>query len=274
METNVNYAAVGGFVISLFAAGILAIIWLSSGFNFQQHTSYLIYEEESVSGLAIDSPVEFNGVNVGAVKSVDINPDHPLAVEVMIEVKSSTPVTVGTIATLQTRGVTGITFIALKDKSLSMAPLKPGKGENYAVIKTGPSLFLRLDTALSSLSDNLHIVSKAFSELLDKDNLKSIKEILVNMRSVAYTLAANNEKMDQIILNTERASSQFVPFMQSTSSTLRVFETQTLPATYQLLNNLDNITRSLLEVTAELKQNPSILIRGVQRQTSGPGEKS
>ena len=43
METNINYAAVGEFVITLIIAATLAIIWLSSGYSFQTHTTYLIY---------------------------------------------------------------------------------------------------------------------------------------------------------------------------------------------------------------------------------------
>ena len=272
METNVHYAAVGAFVITLIVMTTLCIIWLSSGFNIQQYTKYLIYMEESVSGLNIDSPVEFNGVNVGSVTSVDIDHKHPQVVEVMLDVKSSTPITNSTIATLQTRGITGITFIALKDNTQNLAPLVALPGALYPVIKTGPSLFLRLDTALSRLSDNLHDVSLSVHELLDKDNLKNFKEILVNMRQVAYNLAANNDKMDRILTNTARASTEFIPLMRTTASAMHVFEAQTLPATYQLITNLDNITRSLVEVTAELKQNPSVLIRGVQRPTTGPGE--
>lgn len=244
METNVHYAAVGAFVIALIAATVMGIIWLSSGFSFQTYTIYQVYMSESVSGLSIDSPVEFNGVNVGNVKSVDLDHTNPQMVEVLLNVKSNTPITLGTIATLQTRGVTGVTYIALKDKSENLVPLRAAKGERYPVIKTAPSIFLRLDTMLSRLSDNLHDVTVSIQELLSKENQQNIRETLSNMQRVTAT----------------------------TSSVMRTFQSQTLPATYQMLNNLDNITRSLTEVSNELKQNPSVLIRGVHRQPTGPGE--
>lgn len=272
METNINYAAVGAFVICLITAAVMAIIWLSSGFSVQHYTVYKIYMQESVSGLNIDSPVEFNGVDVGSVKSIDLDDHNPQLVALLLNVKSTTPVTQGTIATLQSRGVTGTTFIALKDKSQDVTPIKLIPGENYPVIKTGPSLFTRLDTALSQLSDNLREVTISIRSLLNKENQQNIKEILLNIQKVTGSLAANNERMDRILVNTERASRDFIPLMKTTTNAMHMFEMQTLPATYQLITNLDNITRSLVEVAGELKQNPSVLIRGVQRQSNGPGE--
>lgn len=273
METNINYAAVGAFVIALITAMVMAIIWLSSGFSMQKYITYKVYMQESVSGLSIDSPVEFNGVDVGSVTSVTLDKTNPQLVVLMLNISATTPITQGTVATLKTRGVTGITFMALTDKSEDMRQLTVMKGEQYPVIPTAPSLFTRLDTALSSLSDNLHDVSVSVRELLDKDNQKNIKQILLNLSEVTGALAANNERMTQIMTNTERASKEFLPLVRSSSDAMRMLQLQTLPATYQLINNLNVISRSLTGVAADLQQNPSILIRGVQRQSSGPGEK-
>src|SRR3990167_1857409 len=113
METNVSYTIVGAFVITLLTAMVLAIIWLSSGFSFDQYTTYLVYMQESVSGVSVDSQVEFNGVNVGTVKSISLNHKNPQLVELLLNIKKDTPVTRGTVATLNSRGFTGIAYLAL-----------------------------------------------------------------------------------------------------------------------------------------------------------------
>ncbi|HTM63704.1 MAG TPA: MlaD family protein [Gammaproteobacteria bacterium] len=272
METNINYAAVGAFMIALIAAIVLSIIWLSSGFSTQHYQIYKVYMQESVSGLNVDSPVEFNGVNVGNVKSISLDLNNPQLVSVLLDIQASTPITRGTVATLQTRGVTGITFMALKDKSENLTKLTVMKGESYPVIPTSPSIFMRLDIMLSKLSDNLHDVSVSIRELLNPENQQSIKDILLNMKNVTAMLADNNQKMVRILANTEKFSTELVPLMRNTSNAMRMFETQTMPATYRLLSNLDTIARSLTEVTSEMKQNPSVLLRGVQRQPYGPGD--
>lgn len=273
METNINYTLVGAFVITLVTAIVLAIIWLSSGFSFEKYSTYIVYMQESVSGLNIDAPVEYNGVSVGTVRQIDLNHKNPELVEVLLSIKSNTPITRGTEATLTTRGITGITYIALKDKSTDLRPLVALPGQPYPVIKSSPSLFMRLDAALSQLSNNFNKISESLQSVLDKENVASIHQTLQNIERVTGTLAANSKKMDVILENASKASQQFGPLIQSSTTTMRMLESQTLPAMYRLLSNLDDVTRTLSQVSTELKQNPSILIRGSSKPVLGPGEK-
>lgn len=271
METNVNYTIVGAFVIILFAAIVLGIIWLSSGFSFEQYSTYMIYMQESVSGLDIDSPVEFNGVGAGSVKSIELNHRNPQLVEVLISIRSTIPVTRGTVATLNTRGITGITYLALKDKSTDLRPLLKQAGQKYPVIPTAPSLFLRLDTALRQLSNNLRKVTESIQSVLDPENQRSIKQTLHNVQQITSELAASSERMSVILTNTARASAQFAPLLQTSMGTMKTLELQTLPTMYRLISNMDEVMRTLSQVANDLKQNPSIILRGAQR-TPGPGE--
>lgn len=252
METNVNYTIVGIFVISLISATIMAVIWLSSGFGYTDTTIYQINMKESISGLDVDSPVEYNGVSVGSVKNISLDHANPRLVILLLAIKSDTPITEGTIATLKARGITGITFVDLSDKGDDLTPLKALPGEEYPIIKTGPSLFLKLDAALSKLSENFQQVTKAIDSLLDKENQRAFKELLLNLK---------------------QASKDFTPLLKSTTNAMNTLESQTLPRTYQMLNNLDQLSRDLSQISAQVKQNPSILIRGVEGQRLGPGEK-
>lgn len=273
METNVSYTIVGAFVITLLTAIILAIIWLSSGFSFDQYRTYLVYMQESVSGVSIDSPVEFNGVNVGTVKSISLNRRNPQLVELLLSIKTDTPITKGTAATLNSRGFTGIAYVALKDKSTDLRPLVKEKGQPYPVIPATPSLLMRLDTALTKVSKSIQSVSESIQVLLNKENQQSIRGILLNVEQITGNLAANNQKLTAILDNTAKASAQFAPLLKSSQYTMQTLERQTLPATYDVLNNLSDVTRTLSQLANELKQNPSILIRGAAPQAPGPGEK-
>lgn len=273
METNVNYTIVGVFVITLLMAIVLGIIWLSSGFRYDSYSTYIVYMQESVAGLSIDSPVEFNGVDVGSVKQIQLNRKNPQLVELLLNIKHNTPITMGTVATLTTRGVTGVTYIALKDKSTDLRPLIIGPGERYPVIKTAPSLFMRLDTALNQITTNLHQVSESIQSVLDKDNQRSIKETLQNLSRVTGTLAENSARMNEILENTAKASQRFQPLLKASESSMRILETQTLPSAYRTLNNIDQVARTLSEVAVELKQNPAMLVRGTYPPALGPGEK-
>jgi len=251
METKVNYTLVGAFVIFLFTCIILTIIWLSSGLSLQSNVIYQVYMSESVSGLGIDSSVEYNGVNVGTVTSIELNHQNPQLVELLLSIKANTPITQGTVATLRSRGLTGIASLALKDNGTDTRPLKKLPGDRYPVIPTSPSLFFRLDSALTNLTLSLQT-------LLNKESLHSIKEIIKNLREVTDALAVNTQQIRTILQNTAKASNTFTM--------------QTLPAANQTLLNLNTLSRNLEQISFELKQNPSILIRGKAQTTLGPGE--
>jgi phospholipid/cholesterol/gamma-HCH transport system substrate-binding protein len=266
METNVNYTIVGIFVITIISMVILAIIWLSSGLSTQTYSIYKVLMQESVSGLSPDSVVEYNGVNVGSVSSIEINKKNPQIVELLLKINSSTPITQGTTAMLKAKGLTGIGFIALSDKGTDKTPLAASPGEKYPIIKTVPSFFLQLDTALRQFSVNFRKLSDNVANLLDQENLNSLRSILLNLKDLTGNLSANRPQINAILNNASRATEQLSPAIQS-------FSLNTLPQANDTIGNLNSAATNLDAVSQEIKQNPAILIRGKAQRTLGPGER-
>lgn len=259
METNVNYTVVGAFVILFTTVIILGIIWLSAGFSTEEYSTYKVYMQEAVSGLSIDAPVEYNGVSVGTVTSIKINSKNPRLVELLLKLKDSTPITNGTRAKLDVRSLSGVAYIALQDNGKDMRPLKAKGDQEYPVIMTLPSIFLRLDTMLTQLNESFHKLSGSVQSLLNDQNLQAIKQTLSNIRQVTDTLSANNQQLSLILHNTANAA--------------QVITTQTLPAANEAIINLDTMTRNIAGLSSEIKQNPAMLIRGKEQPALGPGEK-
>ncbi len=273
MDTNVNYTIVGIFVITLIAFIVLGVIWLSSGFSIGKMAYYEIYMKESVAGLSVDSVVEFNGVNVGSVKKIEIDPKDPRLVYVLLSINKTTPVSQGTKATLNTKGLTGIAYVALEDDGSNLKPLVKLPNEPYLIINTAPSFFWRLDTGMKKLNENVTKVAKSLESLLSEENLESIREILIDIRHVSRTFANNTTQIDEILHNTAKASGQFLPFMQNSEEMLRTINAQILPAATKAMLNLDAITNNLSAVSRDVKENPAIFIRGRTEAPLGPGEK-
>ncbi len=237
METKVNYTAVGAFVIVLFTALILSIIWLSAGFSNEKYTMYEVFMKEAVTGLSLEAPVEYNGVNVGAVTSIRIDKKNPHFVELLLKIKSDTPITKGTSARLNVRTLSGVAFILLQDKGHDMTPLVAEGANPYPVISTEPSLFLRLDTALTQLIDNFKKLTMSVESLLSDQNLQAARQLL-----------------------------------QSSQKTMQLIETQTIPQTNEAAKSIGVLVEDLSEMTDEIQLNPAMLIRGKEPGTLGPGE--
>ena len=87
-----SYALVGGFVLLLGAALIAGALWLASGGAFQKkYDLYLAVEEESVAGLNLNAPVKFNGVDVGKVREIHIDPANPERVILLFAIELAAP---------------------------------------------------------------------------------------------------------------------------------------------------------------------------------------
>ena len=112
METRANYVLIGLATVIAILAGLGFFLWLA---KVQIDRTYAQYDIlfDTAAGLGKAAPVRFNGVDVGQVLSIDLDRSRPELVRVRIEVAAGTPVRQGTEATLQSQGVTGVSFVSL-----------------------------------------------------------------------------------------------------------------------------------------------------------------
>lgn len=303
MEEKVNFAVVGIFVLLLSSALIGGVLWLSSGKSYRtRYDIYQTYMNESVSGLNLNAPVRYRGVEVGRVQKIRLAPDNIEQVQLTLNIERGTPIKVDTVALLQTHGLTGLTFIELTGGSRDSPDLTKQPNDAYPVIKTGPSLLKRLDTSVSALLTNLNHTSENFNALLNADNRRAIGHTLSDIAILSHTLAGRQAEIDTglsnasiTMTNAARLSSELPQLVQhlqhsadnfdrmtekieraaiSTRTTMdntRQFTDETLPEIQQLVLQLRDLTRSLQHLSGELEQNPGILLRG-KAAVPGPGE--
>jgi phospholipid/cholesterol/gamma-HCH transport system substrate-binding protein len=112
METDKHYFIEGLFVIGLTVGAALFFVWLGSS-GERDDVLYRIHFAESVSGLGLGEPVKFQGVDIGTVKRMAIDPRDPRLVEVEVKLRKDAPVKTDTRASLRLKGITGAVFIEL-----------------------------------------------------------------------------------------------------------------------------------------------------------------
>ena len=109
-----NYSVVGAFVLILGALLIAGVLWLASGGALQKsYNQYLAIADESVAGLNLNAPVKYNGVDVGKVRKIWLDPVNPQRVILLFAIERGTPIKEDTIAVLKTQGLTGIAYVEL-----------------------------------------------------------------------------------------------------------------------------------------------------------------
>ena len=113
MTGKTNYVLVGLFVLALTLTLIAGVLWLGSGGPGRVYDEYLLYMQESVSGLSRDNAVKYHGVDVGRVREIALDPRRAEEVRLLLEIDRGTPIREDTVATLETQGLTGLAYINL-----------------------------------------------------------------------------------------------------------------------------------------------------------------
>lgn len=301
MEAKVNFAVVGGFVLILGACLVAGVLWLSSGKSYRKaYDTYLVFMTESVAGLDPDAPVRYRGVQVGVVRRIALAPGNVEQVQLTLDIERGTPVKRDTVAILRTQGLTGIGHIELTGGTRNSEALTAEPGQDYPVIRTGPSLMVRLDAAVTTLLGNLNRSSESVNALLDESNRASFKALMANLDTLSRTLAARSAAIDSTVVNASKAMEntarvtaelpQLVDRLRqsadafdrmanegaragaSASGMIDSVRGETLPDAQALIAELRELSASLRNLSDQIERNPSVLVRGKAKSKPGPGE--
>ena len=279
MEAKANYTIVGIVVVILTIGLISAALWLSVGFEQNKYNIYMVYINEAASGLSQDAPVKFNGVKVGYVRRIALNERDPKQVLLLLDIEEGTPITDSTTATLISQGITGTTYVGLSASTSSLKPLLRQNGQPYPVIPAKPSLFHQIDDVFHGLSENVGAVTQDIRKVFDKQNAAYIKDSLRNIKEVTSMFAKNSDTMDHIIHHADDILGSLASSNTGLPETLTAIRLsfdqlsqQTIPRFTMLVDKLNRMAANLESVSAMMRDNPSVVIRGTQPRAPGPGE--
>lgn len=216
MENRSNYAIVGAVVIALVVAMFIAVIWLAR-FSGSDDQKFDIFFKQSLTGLAVGSPVAFNGVPVGSIEAIKLLPDTPQYVRVRISVAEDVPVLKGTTAAVEGVGFTGVSQIALSGAMQGAEPITAPGPYGVPVIPPRVAGFGALLASAPELLNNVSKLTDRLGELLNPENSKSLGNILKNAEKVTGTLADRAPEIADTIVEA-RAT------LKATTATLQKFE--------------------------------------------------
>lgn len=310
METKVNLAWVGAFVLILGATFIGVALWLASGGLWQPpYDLYLAVEEESVAGLNLNAPVKYNGVEIGKVRRITLDSQDPQRVNLLLAIARGAPIKQDTVAVLKAQGLTGIAYVELSGGARNAPALQILPGAHYPVIATKSSLSTRLENVLTRVLAKLDGTSGSVNAFLSPENQRAFSSALADTARITRTLAARSETVDRAISdasstlhNTASSSTQLAPVLQNITRSAAAIErmgnsvrqisqstgeavtsigavaqrvdTETLPQLEQLLDDLGVLSASLRRLSEQTERAPTGLLFGHTNPRPGPGEGS
>ncbi|MCP1727803.1 phospholipid/cholesterol/gamma-HCH transport system substrate-binding protein [Natronospira proteinivora] len=307
METRSNHTLIGLFVVIFTVAAVALGLWIAGELRQGETRHYTVYLEESVSGLGENSRVLFQGVPVGRVSELALDPDNPSRVRLTLEIEADVPIRTDTRAVLRTQGAMGSMRLELESGEADAAPLETPEGEPYPVIQSRPSFWARVDGSVDEGLAAVDTAARQLTRLLSDDNIDALAETLHHLETFSGTLARNSEEMDRVLAgaadmaeagelladrlpetldrldaallgverfsdSVERAADDVSRLAGEGEQTLDIVNRHTLREMDALLRQLQQLSDRMSRLSEQLSDEPNQLLFGPPRREPGPGE--
>ncbi len=203
METKANTALIGAFTLVVLAFGFVFVYWLARGAGESADAHLTVIFEDPVTGLSVGSQVVFNGIKIGDVKTLDLDPQNPRVVIAGLNVTPQPSVKADTQVTLGFQGLTGVGYVEMAGGSPALPPIWEAQ-PNPTIIATRSSmqdLLAGARTILARADETLQTLEKTVS-----DNSDDIALAVLDLRKFTSALAANSDGIGQLVSNVSTAA--------------------------------------------------------------------
>lgn len=281
METRANFVLLGGAAIVGMALVMLFSAWLVGS---EWRTGYNVYDvvfQGPVRGLSDGGEVRFNGIKVGEVTDLEIDPENATRVIARVRIRANTPVRADSRARLEAVGLTGVNLIQLDAGSSNQPELRPRLGQAppriYAVPGTIEGLLTQENA--ESLAATLRSLQRISEQLAREDSVvgesaETARQLTAAARSVARLTEETRRELtgltgaaNEVLSETRDAVAGANRTIATLGEAADAATTETLPEMTAAAQDLRRLSRALERLAGELETNPSAFLSGSQRPT-------
>lgn len=233
METKANYVLIGAFTIvaTLFLLGFA--LWAAKYSSDRSFREYDVIFNEPVTGLTEGSSVQYNGIAVGTIRSLTLDPKDPRNVIARLKLQADTPVRTDTRAKLSMTSLTGPPIIQLTGGDPRSPPLRETPGHEVPVIQAQPS-------ALQNIADTASRLVERLDQVLSDENVEHISGTLQNIDAMTASIADQREDLRTLIVNARKASDQLNTTLDSTNRAVSDVDRELVQKLPGLVTKLDS----------------------------------
>lgn len=248
MRNRSQKIRLGVFLVVSVTTLVLVIAFFTAREFFKKEDIFFIsYEDVSVSGLDVGSPVKYMGINIGTIKDIGIDPGNVNRVIVELSLKPETPIKENARANIISLGITGLKAIEISGASNEARSLKSGSyilaGSSFADDITGKAEIItqKAERVLNNLIE--------FTQPQNLDKITALADqARITLVNIDTLLAENREDIRQTIMPLKSIS------MQLDESSRLILEV--LEAIHQKAQSdtLDEIFANVRDVSVKLKE--------------------
>ena len=210
MERKAHYALIGTFVLVSLTALLAFTAWLSDAQFDKKYDNYEISFRGGVQGLSEGTEVRFNGLKVGDITELRIDPNDNNSVIVDIQVVSNTPVDFESIGRMEPLGLTGLNYIQIIPGGPNSRLIKNSTDKDPFRLKGEAS---RIDLLLGSggtVMESSQAALARINAVMTPEAIMDFHEILNNLKVITNNfvdLKVDPEIFNRTMQSIEQASS-------------------------------------------------------------------
>jgi phospholipid/cholesterol/gamma-HCH transport system substrate-binding protein len=184
MKARASNLMIGSMTLAVIAAAFVGLLGYRKIHGIAQQGPLRIVFEGSASGLRKGGSVNFDGVQVGEIKSLKL--DNPRKVVALTMVDNSAPIRKDTVVGLEFQGLTGVAAISLTGGAAAAPPVPLD-------VDGIPTLTADL-SEIESIRDTLHNVDRILF-----DNRAMLRDALLSFETYTASLASRGDAIDGIM---------------------------------------------------------------------------
>ena len=190
MKVRATNLMIGSTTLAVIAVAFAGLLGFRKIHSIQQQGPLRIVFEGSASGLRKGGSVNFDGVQVGEIKSLKL--DNPRKIVAFAMVDNSAPIRKDTIVGLEFQGLTGVAAISLTGGAAAAAPV-PLDEDGIPILTADLS-------EIESIRDTLHNVDRILV-----GNQSMVKDALLNFETYTASLASKGDAIESIMRKADDA---------------------------------------------------------------------
>lgn len=200
------------------------------------------FREMSVNGINEGADVKYQGVRIGKVINLQVNPDNLRSVLIYIRIKKGFMIKKDMRASLQYSGITGMRFVEISGGTTDAQDLEPGE---KILPKKG------LGERAEDIVLNVDSVVEAINNVLNPENREKISQTLTNIQKgtsiITDMLEKRKTSLENVVVNIETITRQ----LSEVTANLNEFSTYLLGVKEKLsperIEKLANLTDTILQ---------------------------
>lgn len=260
MEPRAHHVMIGLFTLVVAAAAVLFALWLSTSSSDDQVNEYEVLFTEAVRGLSRGSAVQYNGIRVGEVRSLTLDPQDLRRVKARISVQTMIPIRQDTRARLALTSITGQSVIELSGGSPDSPPLD-SNDNGLPVIVATPSPIAQLMAGGEDLMSSVSTLLERANSFLSPENAGNISASLDQLQHVLEKLAKGSDGVPDLLAQWGNTSDQATAFFASSQ---KLLDKQGVEAMNSLQATLASFKKTSEQLESMLKDNSAMVERGAQ----------